>query len=59
MIMGIYAFYSMRDPTMKKWCGMMTRLQGGRFSEFGEDLFSWLNRQLVVVDDYAYARVES
>lgn len=43
---------------MKKWFGMMARLGGGRFPEFGEDFFSWLDRQIVVVDDYAYAGVD-
>lgn len=41
---GFMPSYGMRDPTMKKWCGMMTRLGGGRLSEFGEDFFNWLDQ---------------
>lgn len=55
---GSMPLYSMRDPAMKKWCGMMTRLGGGRLSEFGEDFFSWLGWEITVVDDYAYAGVD-
>lgn len=43
---------------MKKWCEMLTQLGGGRLLEFEEDFFNWLDWKIVVVDDYAYARVE-
>lgn len=43
---------------MKKWCGMMTWLGGGRFPEFGEDFFYCLDRKIAVVDDYAYVGVD-
>lgn len=43
---------------MKKWCVMLTRLGGGSLLEFGDDLFRWLDGQIVVVDDYVYVRVE-
>ena len=43
---------------MKKWCGMMTRLGGGRLPQFGEDFFSWLDWKIAVVDDYAYAGID-
>lgn len=55
---GSMPSYSMRDLAMKKCCGMMTWLGGGRLPEFGEDFFSWLDRQIAVVNDYAYARVD-
>ena len=41
---------------MKKWHGMMTQLGGGRLPEFGDDLFSWFDLNIVVLDDYVYAR---
>ena len=43
---------------MKKLCGMMTWLGRERLSEFGEDFFSSLDRQIAVVDDYAYVGVD-
>ena len=55
---GSMPSYSMRDPAMRKWCGMLTRLGGGRLFEFGDDFFSWLDRKIAVVDDYAYADVD-
>lgn len=51
---GYMPSYSMQGPTIKKLCGMSTRLSGGRILEFGDDFFSWLDQQIAVVDDYAY-----
>ena len=55
---GSMPSYSIQDPTMKKWCGTLTQLSGGRLPEFGGDFCSWLDSKIVVVDDYAYFGVD-
>jgi len=43
---------------MKKWIGLLFHLGGGRKPHFVEDFFSWWDRQIVSVDNYAYTGVE-
>ena len=47
-----------RDPTMLKWSGLPIRLGGGHQPHFSEDFFSRLDQDILVVDDYGYARID-
>ena len=50
--------FTARDPTMLKWLGLLSWLGGGRQPHFTEDVFSWLDHDILVVDDYDYARMD-
>ena len=50
--------FTTRDPTMLKWLGLLARLGGGRQPHFSEDVFSHLNQEILVMDDYGYAGID-
>ena len=50
--------FSARDPAMLKWSGLLMRLGGRHQPHFSEDFFSRLDQELLVVDDYRYARID-
>ena len=50
--------FTARDPTMLKWSGLLVQLGGGHQSHFGEDFFSRLDQDILVVDDYGYAGID-
>ena len=50
--------FTARDPTMLKWSGLLVRLGGSRQPHFGEDFFSCLDQDILVVDDYGYTGID-
>jgi hypothetical protein len=50
--------FTVRDPAMLKWSGLLVRLGGGRQPHSSEDFFSRLDQDLLMVDDYGYARID-
>ena len=50
--------FTARDSTMLKWLGLLTRLSGGRQPHFLEDIFSRLDQDMLMVDDYGYAGID-
>ena len=50
--------FIVRDSTMLKWLGLLSRLGGGRQPHFTEDFFSRLDQDILVVDDYGYAGID-
>ena len=49
---------SPRDPRMKRWVELMSRHAGQSTVLFSTTFFSWFWRQIVTIDDYAYAGVD-
>ena len=49
--------FTVRDPTMLKWSGLLSQLGGGRKPHFTKDFFNRLDQDILVVDDYDYARI--
>jgi hypothetical protein len=47
-----------RDPTMKKWIDLLSRLRGGMQFQFDAKYFRWWDRQIVAIDYYAYNGVD-
>jgi hypothetical protein len=47
-----------RDPTMKKWTYLLSRLGGEHNSSLMQNFFRWWDRQIVAIDDYAYHGVD-
>jgi hypothetical protein len=46
-------------PAMCRWEVLMPRQGGGRTNEsFDDDFFSWLSRQISVIEDYPYAGID-
>ena len=50
--------FTARDPNMLKWSGLLVQLGGGRKPHFSEDVFSRLDQDLSMVDDYGYAGID-
>jgi hypothetical protein len=46
--------FTARDPAMLKWSGLLVRLGSGRWPHFSEYLFSQLDNDLLMIDDYGY-----
>lgn len=49
---------TVRDPTMKKWSEVLSRLGGGRQLHFSEEFFDHFDRQIWAIDDYGYAGID-
>ena len=50
--------FTARDPAMLKWLGLLVRLGGSCQPHFGEDFFSRLDQDILVMDDYGYAGID-
>jgi hypothetical protein len=49
---------SPRDPRMLIWFQLMARHIAGLIIKYDDTFFDWLQPQLLMVDDYAYARLD-
>ena len=48
-----------RDPRMQRWVQIMSRTGEGRGKvNFSDPFFKWLQDQILMVEDYAYASTE-
>jgi hypothetical protein len=47
-----------RDPRMLRWCRLMARHVAGPIVKYDDIFFDWLQNQMLMVDDYAYARLD-
>jgi hypothetical protein len=47
-----------RDPRMLRWCQLMARHVAGPIIKYDDTFFDWLQPQLLMVDDYAYAGLD-
>jgi hypothetical protein len=46
-------------PAVCRWAVLLPRQGGGRINEsFNDDFFAWLSRQIPVIEDYSYARID-
>ena len=50
--------FTARDPAMLKWSGLLVRLGGRCQPHFSEDFFSFLDQDILIVDDYGYAGID-
>jgi hypothetical protein len=42
-----------------RWAVLLLRQGGGRTNEsFDDDFFAWMSRQILVIEDYPYARID-
>ena len=55
---AIVPSFTARDPAMLKWSGLLVRLGGEHQPHFSKDFFSWLDQEILVVDDYGYAGID-
>ena len=44
-----------RDPRMLRWCRLMARHVAGPIIKYDDTFFDWIQPQMLMVDDYAYA----
>jgi hypothetical protein len=47
-----------RDLRMLRWCQLMARHVAGPFVKYDDIFFVWLQNQMLMVDDYAYAQLD-
>jgi hypothetical protein len=47
-----------RDPRMLRWCRLMARHVAGPIVKYDDIFFDWLQTQMLMVDDYAYAGLD-
>jgi hypothetical protein len=47
-----------RDPRMLRWCQLMARHVAGPIIKYDDTFFDWLQPQMLMVDDYAYAGLD-
>ena len=47
-----------RDLRMLRWCRLMARHVAGPIIKYDDTFFDWLQPQMLMVDDYAYARLD-
>jgi hypothetical protein len=47
-----------RDPRMLRWCRLMARHVAGPIVKYDDIFFDWLQNQMLMVDDYAYAGLD-
>jgi hypothetical protein len=47
-----------QDPRMKMWVDLMTRHGGVHIVKYDDVFFQWLRNQLIMVEEYAYARTD-
>jgi hypothetical protein len=46
------------DPRMKRWVDLMARHGADRIVRYNDIFFDWLRNQMLVVEKYAYVRLE-
>jgi hypothetical protein len=51
-------FLGPRDPRMLRWCRLMARHVAGPIVKYDDIFFDWLQNQMLMVDDYAYAGLD-
>jgi hypothetical protein len=51
-------FQGPRDPRMLRWCRLMVRHVAGPIVKYENIFFDWLQNQMLMVDDYAYAGLD-
>ena len=44
-----------REPQMRRWVEIMARHGGGHVYTYPAAFFHWVERQIICIDDYAYA----
>jgi hypothetical protein len=47
-----------RDPRMLRWCRLMAQHVAGPIVKYDDIFFDWLQNQMLMVDDYAYAGLD-
>jgi hypothetical protein len=47
-----------QDPRMKRWVDLMARHVTGPIIKYNDVFFDWLRTQMLMVDDYAYVRLD-
>ena len=47
-----------RDPRMQRWVELMARHAGQSTVMLSNAFFSWFRRQIIAINDYAYAGVD-
>jgi hypothetical protein len=47
-----------RDPWMLRWCQLMALHVAGPIIKYDDTFFDWLQPQMLMVDDYAYAGLD-
>jgi hypothetical protein len=47
-----------RDPKMLRWCQLMARHVAGPIIKYDDTFFDWLQPQILMVDNYAYAGLD-
>jgi hypothetical protein len=47
-----------RDPRMLRWCQLMARHVAGPIVRYDDTFFDWLQGQVLMVEDYAYAGLD-
>jgi hypothetical protein len=51
-------FPSPRDPRMLRWCQLMARHVTGPIVRYDDRFFDWLQGQVLMIEDYAYAGLD-
>jgi len=46
-----------QDPHMKIWVDLMARHGGVPIIKYDKDFFQWLRDQIIMVEDYTYAKM--
>jgi hypothetical protein len=55
---GDWHFPGPREPRMLRWCQLMARHVAGPIVRYDDRFFDWLQGQVVMVEDYAYAGLD-
>jgi hypothetical protein len=57
-LQGDWHFPGPREPQMLRWCQLMARHVAGPIVRYDDYFFDWLQGQVVMVEDYAYAGLD-
>ena len=57
-LQGDWHFPGPREPWMLRWCQLMARHVAGPIVRYGDRFFYWLQGQVVMVEDNAYAGLD-
>jgi hypothetical protein len=57
-LQGDWQFPGPREPRMLRWCQLMARHVAGPIVRYDDRFFDWLQGQVVMVEDYAYAGLD-
>jgi hypothetical protein len=57
-LQGDWHFPGPREPRMLRWCQLMTRHVTGPIVRYDDHFFDWLQSQVLMVEDYAYAGLD-